>query len=343
MADLENAAVQARLSRYLADVLSGAASPIVIRKFATGQSNPTYKVTLPGQTLVLRRKPEGVLLKSAHAVDREFRVQSDLAESDVPVARMIHYCADSNVIGSEFYLMEYVEGRIFGEPALPGLAAEDRPAIMQEMCRVLAAIHSIDLNATRLTGFGPPGDYFERQLSRWTKQYRASETGTLPAMDALIAALDDRLPAHDGQRTLVHGDFRIDNLVFAAEAPTCRAVLDWELSTIGHPFADLAAVIMQWRMEPGHEGRGLAGIDRQTHSLPTDAEFVENYCALRGISAIENWGFYLAFSFFRMAAIIQGVKKRALDGNASNPEKALRLGEHVPKFAEYGLEALWGD
>ena len=339
MADLESAATLKRLSDYLTNALSFT-GPILVRKFAGGQSNPTYKVTASDQTCVLRRKPEGALLKSAHAVDREFLVQKALEGSGVPVARMIHYCADPDIIGSEFYLMEYVEGRIFGEPALPEMQSEHRAAVFREMCQVLASIHSVDLAQSGLEEYGPPGDFFERQLSRWTRQYRASETETLPAMDELIAALSAALPASDGQRTLVHGDYRIDNLVFASNAPTCRAVLDWELSTAGHPFADLAGVIMQWRMPPGQEGRGLAGIDRRAHGAPTDAEFIETYCKLRRIDGIENWGFYLAFSFFRMAAIIQGVKRRALDGNASNPEKGLRLGEHVPMFAQHGLKAL---
>jgi aminoglycoside phosphotransferase (APT) family kinase protein len=207
------------------------------------------------------------------------------------------------------------------------------------MARVLAAIHDVDLEASGLADFGPPGNYYERQLARWVKQYRATETGTIADMDRLIDWLSANMPADDGQRTLVHGDYRIDNMLFDPAGPQCRAVLDWELSTIGHPYADLAAVIMQWQLPPGTEGRGLAGVDRAALGLPSDAEFVADYCQRRGIEGIENFGFYVAFAFFRMAAILQGVKKRALDGNASNPEKGLKLGEFVPRFAELGLEA----
>jgi aminoglycoside phosphotransferase (APT) family kinase protein len=207
------------------------------------------------------------------------------------------------------------------------------------MNRVLAAIHSVDLTATGLSDFGPEGDYYARQIARWTKQYRASETETVEAMEELIAWLADTLPEDDGRRTLVHGDFRLDNLLFAPDAPGCVAVLDWELSTLGHPFADLAATVMQWRMPPGPEGRGLAGIDREKLGLPSDAAFVDAYCRRTGLPGIARFNFYLAFAFFRMAAILQGVKKRALDGNASNPERGLAMGALVPQFAAGGLEA----
>nr|WP_245875579.1 phosphotransferase family protein [Puniceibacterium antarcticum] len=313
--------------------------PLAAQKFDVGQSNPTYRLVSGTRSFVLRRKPPGVLLKSAHAVDREFRVQRALAVTDVPVPRMLALCEDEAVLGAMFYVMEHVSGRNIDDPSMPGMDHAARAAILSEMSRVLAAVHSVDLDTVGLSDYGPPGNYYERQLARWTKQYRASETGEIAMMDALIDWLGAHLPPEDGQRTLVHGDYRIDNLLFAPDGPGCVAVLDWELSTLGHPYADLAGVIMQWQLPPGPEGRGLAGVDRAALGLPSDAEFVADYCRRRGIDQISGFGFYVAFAFFRMAAILQGVKKRALDGNASNPDKALRLGSFVPRFAELGLEA----
>lgn len=333
---LDVAAVDAWLTAHL----PGYRGPLEATKFKDGQSNPTFLLHTPDRDYVLRRKPPGKLLKSAHAVDREFRVQKALAGTEVPVARMYLLCEDDDVIGSAFYVMEALKGRVFFDPRLPELGNDDRAAVIDEMNRVLAALHDVDIDAVGLSDFGPPGNYYERQIARWTKQYRASETETVPQMDALIDELNARMPADDGQRTLVHGDYRIDNMMFAEDAPRCIAVLDWELSTIGHPYADLAAVIMQWQMPPGKEGRGLAGVDRAALGLPSDEEFVARYCARRGIDGIGDFGFFLGFNFFRMAAIIQGVKKRALDGNASNPERGMQMGQYVPLFAGGGLKAL---
>lgn len=333
----------AAVSRWLEDHLPGFAGPLEVTKFQAGQSNPTFLLATPGHNYVLRRKPPGVLLKSAHAVDREYRVQKALAGSAVPVAKMHLLCEDESVIGSMFYVMDHVPGRNFGDPTLPELEPSDRAAVMAEMNRVLAALHDVDIEAVGLADYGPPGNYFERQVGRWSKQYRASETEPLADMDRLMQRLADNVPRDDGQRSLVHGDYRIDNMIFDATGTECRAVLDWELSTIGHPFADLAAVIMQWQMPVGPEGRGLAGVDRAAHGLPSDAAFIAAYCQRRGLSGIDNFGYYLAFCFFRMAAIIQGVLKRALDGNASNPEHGKRLGQYVPVFARHGLKALDGD
>ena len=324
---------------WMAAHVPGFRGPILVEKFATGQSNPTFKLTAASGAYVLRRKPPGQLLKSAHAVDREFRVQSALAGTDVPVARMHALCEDESVIGSMFYVMDLVQGRSFVDPRLPDVSAPDRSAIFDDMNRVLAAIHSVDLSATGLNDYGPHGNYYQRQIDRWTKQYRATETEALPEMDALIDWLADNLPEDDGRVTLVHGDYRIDNLLFAPDRPTCVAVLDWELSTLGHPYADLAAVIMQWGLPPGDVGRGLAGVDRNQLGIPEDHAFVEAYCRRMGLPGIDRFGFYLAFTYFRMAAILQGVKRRALDGNASNPEKALELGAYVPAFAKGGLKA----
>ncbi|MCE8554632.1 phosphotransferase [Ruegeria pomeroyi] len=342
MSDTTQSLDLSAVDAYLRDHLPGYAGPLEARKFDVGQSNPTFLLKTPARNYVLRRKPPGVLLKSAHAVDREFRVQSALAGTDVPVPRMYLLCEDDTVIGSAFYVMEHLDGRNFYEPTMAGESNATRTAVIDEMNRVLAALHSVDIDAVGLSDYGPPGNYFERQLSRWTKQYRASETDTIPDMDALIEALGQEMPEDDGQRTLVHGDYRIDNMMFEKGGTRCLGVLDWELSTIGHPYADLAAVIMQWQMPPGKEGRGLAGVDRAALGLPTDAEFIAAYCARRGIGGIDRFGFYLAFNFFRMAAIIQGVYKRALDGNASNPERARRLGQYVGVFAQNGLRALRG-
>lgn len=317
----------------------GVSGPVTAEKFAGGQSNPTFRLTTPSGRFVLRRKPPGALLKSAHAVDREYRVQKALAETDVPVAKMHALCEDDSVIGSAFYVMEAIEGRHFEEPTLTALPREERMAVFDEMNRVLAAIHDVDLKAVGLDDYGPEGNYYRRQIDRWMKQYRASETSSVAQMEELMAWLDTAIPEEDGQRTLVHGDYRIDNMLFAADRPAVAAVLDWELSTIGHPYADLGAVIMQWGMPAGKEGRGMAGIDRAAEGLITDEDFIAQYCKRRGLSGIDKFGFYLAFNYFRMAGIIQGVYKRALDGNASNPERAMMLAQYVPVFAEAGLRA----
>ena len=331
---------EAAVSRYLEQHLPGFKGPMEVTKFQTGQSNPTFMLKTPDHAYVLRRKPPGVLLKSAHAVDREFHVQKALEGSDVPVAKMHLLCEDDDVIGSMFYIMDHVPGRNFNEPAMPDVSPADRGAIIDEMGRVLAALHQVDISAAGLSDYGPVGNYFERQVGRWSKQYRASETQKIPEMEELMVGLVETRPADDGQRTLVHGDYRLDNMIFDATGTQCRAVLDWELSTIGHPFADLAGVIMQWQLPAGTEGRGMGGLNRADLGLPSDQEFIARYCERRGLSGIDNFGYYLGFCFFRMAGIIQGVLKRGLDGNASNPERALKLGEFVPVFAKYGLEAL---
>ncbi len=328
------------VAAYLGQHLPGFAGPLSAQKFETGQSNPTFLLRTPERNYVLRRKPPGTLLKSAHAVDREFRVQRALAETDVPVARMHLLCDDDSVIGSMFYVMDHVDGRNFNEPTMPDVANDVRGGVIDDMNRVLAALHMVDIDAVGLSDYGPPGNYFQRQVERWSKQYRASETDPVPAMDTLMRELVEKMPEDDGQRSLVHGDYRLDNMIFDKNGSTCLAVLDWELSTIGHPFADLASVIMQWQMPPGREGRGLAGVDRKALGLPSDAEFIARYCERRGLPGIDNFGFYLSFCFFRMAAIIQGVLKRALDGNASNPERAMKVGQYVPVFADHGLKAL---
>jgi aminoglycoside phosphotransferase (APT) family kinase protein len=328
----------AAVGAYLETHLDGFRGPLTATKFATGQSNPTFLLEAPSGRYVLRRKPPGQLLKSAHAVDREFRVITALQGTDVPVPRPHLLCADESVIGTMFFVMEFCAGRNFQDPRVPEVDATDRAAVYDDMNRVLAALHSVDIEAVGLADYGRPGNYFERQIGRWTQQYRASETETIAAMDALIAWLAGNTPADDGRIALVHGDYRIDNMIFDARAPRMIAVLDWELSTLGHPFADLGYQCMQWRMPTGPVGRGLDGVDRAALGIPSEADYVAKYCERMGIAAIPDWPFYLAFAFFRLAAIIQGVKKRGLDGNASNPERAAELGTLVPVLAAKAVE-----
>jgi aminoglycoside phosphotransferase (APT) family kinase protein len=263
-------------------------------KFSDGQSNPTYLLTTSAGQYVLRRQPPGELLKSAHAVDREFRVIKALQGSEVPVARAIHLCEDRNIIGSLFYLMSYVLGRIFWDPTLPGLDPAQRTAIYTEMNRVLAALHDIDVEAVGLNDFGRPGSYFERQVSRWSRQYRASEIDPIPAMDHLIEWLPQNMPRDDGKVSLIHGDYRIDNIIFDHGSNSARALLDWELSTLGHPYADLAYQCMQWRMARDAVIAGLGDIEREALGIPSEAHYVAQYCERRGLDGIENWNFYLS-------------------------------------------------
>ncbi|MCP4999592.1 MAG: phosphotransferase family protein [Hyphomicrobiales bacterium] len=313
-----------------------------VSKFNTGQSNPTYLLTADSGQYVLRAKPTGTLLKSAHQVDREFRVMRALSGSGVPVPAMLYMSLEDSSIGRMFFVMEYLQGRIFWQPDLPECAIEERSAIYDAMNAALAALHDIDPETIGLADFGKPGNYFERQLSRWTKQYRASETQTISDMDALIPWLEEHLPDDDGQVSLVHGDYRIDNMIFAPDAPSIMAVLDWELSTLGHPLADLAYQCMQWRLPHNTGFRGLGGLDRKAIGLPTEEEYVANYCERRNIDRIDHWPFYLAFSFFRLAAILQGVLKRALDGNASNPRRAKEMAVAVPVMAAMAMDITKG-
>jgi aminoglycoside phosphotransferase (APT) family kinase protein len=331
----------AALAPYLEKHVPGFRGLEDIRKFGSGQSNPTYALDAESGRYVLRAKPPGELLKSAHQVDREFRVMKALKDTALPVPEVLHLSEEASPIGRMFYVMAFVDGRILWDPALPDLATnEERSATSDAMNAVLAALHDVDIEAAGLSDFGKPGSYFERQFGRWTSQYRASETGTVEDMDALIAWLESNQVADDGQVSLVHGDYRLDNMIFAHDRPEVIAVLDWELSTLGHPFADIAYQCMQWRLPHDSGFRGLGGIDRQALGLPSEAEYVARYCERRGISGIDNWVFYLAFSFFRLAAICQGVYKRALDGNASNPEKAKTYGQAVRLLAALARQAI---
>ena len=337
-------AVEGALLGWLERHVPGFAGPARLHKFKGGQSNPTYRLDAASGSYVLRRQPPGDLLKSAHAVDREYRVMQALAGSAVPVPRVLALCEDRDVIGSMFFVMEYCAGRIFWDAALPDASGPgERAAIYDDMNRVLAALHSVDPAAIGLADYGKPGNYFARQLSRWVGQYRASELDPIPAMERLMDWLSERLPPDDGRVALVHGDYRLDNMVFHPAEPRIVALLDWELSTLGHPLADLAYQCMQLRM-PGGEGftPGLAGIDRAGLGIPDEADYVARYCERSGIGPIENWPFYLAFSFFRLAAIVQGVAKRAVDGNASNT-RAAELGRWVEPLAQMALQVIDGE
>lgn len=327
-----------KLQDYLSTRIEGFSGPLSVSKFANGQSNPTFKLETPSNTYVLRRQPPGKLLKSAHAVDREYRVMSALANTKVPVPRVLHLCEDRELIGSLFYLMEYCEGRIFWNAAIPEVNSPQRSAMYDEMNRVLVALHSLDIDALGLSGYGRRGNYFQRQLERWTGQYRASETQNIVAMEQLIEWLGSALPADDGRVALVHGDYRLDNMIFHPEEPRIIALLDWELSTLGHPFADLAYQCMQMRM-PASEDKmsGLLGVDITALGIPSEEAYVTKYCERMGIERIDNWPFYLAFSFFRLAAIVQGVARRAQDGNASN-RNAATLGALVDPLARTAMD-----
>ena len=310
--------------------------PLSAEKFAGGQSNPTFKLSAGDRKFVLRRKPPGQLLASAHAVDREFRVIAALQDTDVPVPGAVALCKEDEIIGSMFYLMEYLEGRVFWDPVLPELNNDERSAVYDDMNRVLAAMHSINVADVGLGDYGRPGNYFERQVGRWTKQYRASETQTVPAMEELMAWLPENMPAEDDRVALVHGDYRLDNVMFHPTEPKIIAVLDWELSTLGNPIADLAYQVMAWQLPRDAGITGLAGIERKPLAIPEDSSYVTSYCERSGRDEIKHWNFYLAFCFFRLAAIVQGVKKRALDGTASSAEAESR-GNLVQPLAELGM------
>ena len=328
-----------KLAAYLSIHVDGFQGPLSAEKFAGGQSNPTFLLKAASGNYVLRRQPPGELLKGAHAVDREFRVLAALRDIDVPVARAYHLCNDAEVIGSMFYVMSFEQGRIFWDPALPELPRADRAPLYGELIRVLAALHSVDINAVGLGDYGRAGNYFERQVGMWTKQYRASETERIEAMETLIAWLPANMPADDGQLGLVHGDYRLDNLIFHPTEARVLAVLDWELSTLGHPLADLAYFCMCLRLPSSGHIAGLAGKNREELGVPSEAELVAQYCALRGIGEIENWTFCVAFSFFRLAAILQGVLKRALGGNASS-DKAVEVGKMAGYLAQLAVDVI---
>lgn len=324
-----------RLAAYLATRLPDFRGPLTVRQFQGGQSNPTYLLTTPGQRFVMRSKPGPVerLLPSAHAIEREYRVMSALATQGLPVPRMHLLVEDESVIGRAFYLMEHIEGRIFWNPALPELGTEERGQIYDEVNRVLAALHAVDPQTAGLTDFGKAGNYFARQIGRWSRQYVASETETIEAMNRLIAWLPEHVPEGD-ESTVVHGDYRLDNLIFHPTEPRVVAMLDWELSTLGHPLADLSYQCMAWHIPPGGF-RGIGGLDLAALGIPSEADYIARYCARTGRSGIAHWDFYLAYNLFRIAAILQGVYRRATEGMASS-DNALETGKNVRALAELG-------
>lgn len=321
------------LGRWLAEHVPSVSGRIEVRKFKGGQSNPTYWIGAePDVELVLRKKPPGNLLPSAHAVEREYRVMRALAKTDVPVPEALALCEDASVVGTPFFVMRYVPGRLFWDPSLPDVATPDeRRAIYRELVRVLAAIHRVDVNEVGLSDYGKTGGFVARQVERWSKQYEASRTADIPAMEALMKWLAVNVPADD-ETTLIHGDYRLDNMLFAKDAPSCLGVIDWELSTLGHPLSDLAYTCMHYHLNMPGRG-GLAGLDLGPLGIPTEDELVADYCRLTGRSGIEAWPYFMAFGLFRLASIAQGVYKRSLQGNAS-AEDASMYGSAVSILAE---------
>jgi aminoglycoside phosphotransferase (APT) family kinase protein len=322
-----------RLEAWMSAHIEGFSGPMTVKQFTGGQSNPTFLLECPERRYVLRRKPSGKLLPSAHAVDREYRVIKALEATEVPVARGFGLCSDPAVLGADFYVMDHVEGRIFWNAALPEVPAENRRAIYFEMTRVLATLHAVDYTAVGLGDYGKPTQYVARQVSRWTQQYRASATDSIDAMERLIEWLPQNVPAED-ETSLVHGDYRLDNTIFHPAAPRILAVLDWELSTLGHPLVDLAYFCMRYRLTAGEFG-GLAGVDVAALMIPTEEECLAEYCRRRGRAPVAPrlWSYYLAFCMFRLAAILQGVLARAIQGNASSVT-ALEAGRRARPLAE---------
>ena len=329
-----------RLANYLAQHIEGIGSDPSAEKFAGGQSNPTFKLTSNGVDYVLRRKPQGELLASAHAVDREFRVITALQNTEVPVPKTYVLCEDDSVIGSMFYVMEYMEGRILWDTILPEVqSTSERAAIYDAMNATLAALHNVDVEAVGLSDYGRPGNYFERQVTRWSKQYRASEIDSIPDMETLMRYLAANMPPDDGCVSLVHGDYRLDNMMFHSTEPRVIALLDWELSTLGHPLADLANQCMAWMLPSQGSMLGLSDINRAEWGIPSNDEYIAQYCKRTGRTEIEHWNFYLIFSLFRLAAIVQGIRKRAQIGTASSDEADTR-GELVYPLAAMAVNLI---
>jgi len=321
---------EARLDQWMAANVEGYTGSLQVLQFKGGQSNPTFWLADRERQYALRKKPPGKLLQSAHAVDREYRVMHALRDTDVPTAHMFALCEDDSVIGTAFFVMEYVKGRIFWNVQLPDQEPSERQAIYDELVRVLAAIHRVDLDAVGLSDFGRPDGYVARQVKRWTKQYVASQTADIEPMNALIDWLPANVPEDDAT-ALVHGDYRLDNLIFHPTEPRALAVIDWELSTLGHPLSDLAYTCMLYDVTLPKIG-GLAGLDFETSGILSEGAFVARYCELVGRDGVPDLGYYKAFSLFRLAAIAQGVYKRSLQGNASSTEAAM-FGAAVPHLA----------
>jgi aminoglycoside phosphotransferase (APT) family kinase protein len=322
---------EAALAEYLEAHVPRLKGPLQLQQFEGGQSNPTYLLSVGRERAVLRKKPPGQLLKSAHQVDREYRVMHALHDTDVPVPEMLHLCEDEGVIGTSFYLMSWVEGRVITNTALPNLTPPERSRLYDDLVRILAALHTVDPEKVGLGDFGRPGNYYARQISRWSRQYEASKTDDIPEMDALMEWLPAHVPDSD-ESGVVHGDYRVGNCVVHPTEPRVVAVLDWELSTLGHPLGDLAYFCQAWRGD-ATPGASLVGVDLEAHGIPTEEQVVARYCELTGRSSIDYWAFYMVFVMFRSAAIVQGVYKRGLDGNASS-DRAGEYGAFVRQRAE---------
>ncbi|WP_066549472.1 MULTISPECIES: phosphotransferase family protein [unclassified Sphingomonas] len=324
--DLNPAALEA----WMAANVAGYAGPLAYAKFPGGQSNPTYRIDAASGAYVLRRKPFGPLLPSAHAVEREYRLIAALHPTGFPVARPYGLCEDAGVLGAAFYVMEMVDGRTLWDGALPGMTPGQRRAYYDAMVDTLAALHAVDYEAAGLGDYGKPGNYFERQVARWTKQYRMSQTDDVPEVERLIAFLGRSVPEQT-RTSIVHGDYRIDNMIFAQDGPRVLAVLDWELSTLGDPLADFSYFLMNWVTEP--EGRsGVKGLDGPETGIPTIAEVVARYCAATGRDGVPQLDWYFSYNLFRLTGIVQGIKKRMIDGNASSKQAAATV-ERLPALA----------
>lgn len=319
------------LAAYMKRHVDGFRGPLSVKKFKGGQSNPTYLLETPSKKYVLRRKPPGKLLPSAHAVDREYRVMTALGAQNFPVPKTYALCEDDSVIGTAFFIMDFVEGRIFWDASLPECEPTERRALYLELVDVISRLHQIDFAAAGLQDYGKSGNYFERQIDRWSKQYKAAETSNIEAMDRLIDWLPKSIPSDDAV-SIVHGDFRFDNVIVDAKAPKVRAVLDWELSTLGHPLADFTYFLMVWHFPPTIRG-GLSGLDLGPLGIPSLDEAVARYCEKTGRKTVADFDYCLSYNMFRLASIAQGVYARALQGNASSPE-GLKMGDSVAPLAE---------
>ena len=323
---------ETELDIWMARNVAGYRGPLSLHRLSGGQSNPTWRVDAASGQYVLRQKPVGTVLPSAHQVDREYRVMKALADTPVPVPRVFALCEDPAVMGSMFFVMEYLPGRTLFDPRLPGLPAEERAAIFDAMNAAIAAIGMVDPAKVGLADYGRPGGYVERQIGRWSKQYRASETQAIPAMDALIDWLPQHMPTTPEEVRLAHGDFRLDNLILHPSEPRVLAVVDWELSTLGCPYADFAYNVMVWRIAPGLF-RGLGGVDLAGTGIPTEDHYINLWCQRTGRERPENFDFYVILSLFRIAAILQGIARRALDGTAADPN-AREMGAKATPLAE---------
>ena len=323
------------LREYLAAQGLTGGEAVTLRPLSGGQSNPTFVVNTAGERMVLRKKPAGTLLASAHAIDREYRVMGALQRTGVPVPGMLAYCDDSNILGTPFYLMEFVDGRVLVDQSLPGMEPRQRAQTYEEMCRVLAALHQVDWRALGLETFGKAGNYFQRQTARWSRQCEGSTLPLPPAVRRLMEWLPDHIPQRE-ETTLLHGDYRLDNLLFHPSEPRVTAVLDWELSTLGDPLADLSYQCMAWHI-PASLWRGVAGVDLANLGIPSEADYLHRYSEATGREIPENWNFYLAFNLFRMAAILHGIGERAAAGNAA-ASNAVETGRKAGPIADIG----WG-